>query len=172
MTKLAFVAYPSRDQSLLSVVRGAIKKVTAKTQDIRYERWEFNDIAGTPLISPIIEKIDESAFIVADITYLNLNVVYEVGYAIGKSKRVFLIRHSKTTGDRDIAKRVGIFDTLGFSEYEDEESLAHRLTGEIDETPLSIQYLTDTKAPAYVVEPPIKGGCGHDDDFAPEKGAI
>ena len=142
---------------MLSVVRGAIKKVTAKTQEIRYERWEFNDIAGTPLISPIIEKIDESAFIVADITYLNLNVVYEVGYAIGKSKRVFLIRHSKTTGDRDIAKRVGIFDTLGFSEYEDEESLAHRLTGEIDETPLSIQYPTDTKAPAYVVEPPIKG---------------
>ncbi|NUY32982.1 hypothetical protein F0160_21075 [Paraburkholderia sp. JPY303] len=157
MTKLAFVAYPSNDQSLLGILRNAVKKVTAKTQDIRYERWEFNDIAGTPLISPIIEKIDESAFIVADITYLNLNVVYEVGYAIGKSKRVFLIRHSKTRGDRDIAKRIGIFDTLGFSEYEDDDSLAHRLTGEIGETPLSIQCPIDTKAPAYVVEPPLKG---------------
>jgi hypothetical protein len=157
MTKLAFVAYPSKDQSLLDLLRSAVKKVTARTQDVRYERWEFNDIAGTPLISPIIEKIDESAFVVADITYLNLNVVYEIGYAIGKSKRVFLIRHSKTKGDRDIAKRIGIFDTLGFSEYEDDESLAHRLTGEIGEIPLSIQNPIDTKAPAYVVEPPSKG---------------
>ncbi|WP_250537114.1 hypothetical protein, partial [Caballeronia sp. AZ10_KS36] len=157
MTKFAFVAYPSKDQSLLGILRSAVKKVTARTQEVRYERWEFNDIAGTPLISPIIEKIDESAFIVADITYLNLNVVYEIGYAIGKSKRVFLIRHSKTKGDRDIAKQVGIFDTLGFSEYDDDESLAYRLTGEIGEIPLSIQNPIDTKAPAYVVEPPLKG---------------
>lgn len=157
MTKLAFVAYPSKDQSLLSILRSAISKVAARTQGVRYDPWEFNDIAGTPLISPIIEKIDDSAFIVADITYLNLNVVYEIGYAIGKSKRVFLVRHSKTMGDREVAKRVGIFDTLGFSEYEDAESLAYRLTGEIDETPLSIFDQIDTKAPAYVVEPPVKG---------------
>ncbi|KVZ35447.1 P-loop ATPase, Sll1717 family [Burkholderia ubonensis] len=155
--KLAFVAYPSRDIELLELLRSAIKKVTARTQDVRYERWEFNDIAGTPLISPIIEKIGDSAFIVADITYLNLNVVYEVGYAIGKGKRAFLIRHAQTAGDRDIAKRVGIFDTLGFSEYQNDESLAHRLTGEIEEHPISIQYPIDTKAPVYVVEPQVKG---------------
>jgi nucleoside 2-deoxyribosyltransferase len=41
-----------------------------------------------------LENIDESALIVADVTFLNLNVVYEIGYAIGKKKRAFLVRSS------------------------------------------------------------------------------
>jgi len=32
-------------------------------------------------------KIDDSPFVIADITYLNLNVVYEIGFAIGRNKR-------------------------------------------------------------------------------------
>ena len=49
----------------------------------------------------------------ADITYLNLNVVYEIGFAIGKSKRAFLVRHKFTAGDLLVAKAVGIFDSSG-----------------------------------------------------------
>ena len=84
----AFIAYPSRDSQLLTVLREGIAKATAKATGVQFEPWEFNDIAGTPLISPIIEKIESANFIIADVTYLNLNVVYEIGYAIGKGKRV------------------------------------------------------------------------------------
>ena len=49
------------------------------TLPVLYEPWIFNDIAGNQLASPILQKIDESPFVVADITYLNLNVVYEIG---------------------------------------------------------------------------------------------
>ena len=52
----AFIAYPSRDRNLLSVLRDGVAKATARTKAIRFEPWEFNDIAGTPLVSPIIEK--------------------------------------------------------------------------------------------------------------------
>src|ERR1019366_10314487 len=107
--RLAFVAYPSKDPFILALLRESVGKATARTNSTRFEPWEFNDIAGTPLISPIIEKIADSSFVVADITYLNLNVVYEIGYAIGKKKRVFLIRHAGTRGDKDIANSVGIF---------------------------------------------------------------
>jgi hypothetical protein len=31
-----------------------------------------------PIISPFLDRIEESIFIVADITYLNQNVVYEM----------------------------------------------------------------------------------------------
>jgi len=91
------------------------------------------------------------------ISYLNLNVVYEIGYAIGKKKRVFLIRHSGTRGDKDIANRVGVFDTLGYLEYNDADALAYRLTAHIDEKPLEFSGGIDSKAPAYVVEPQLKG---------------
>jgi hypothetical protein len=86
--KQVFVAYPSRDQTLSDTVFEAVSKANALPLPIVYEPWRFNDVAGAPLISPILEKIDESPFVVADITYLNLNVVYEIGFAIGRSKRL------------------------------------------------------------------------------------
>lgn len=113
-----FVAYPGRDPALAAGIMGAVRKANARPIPITFEPWPFNDIAGSPLVSPILEKIDESPLLVADTTYLNLNVVYEIGFAIGRGKRAFLIRHQSTKGDRDIAKLVGIFDTLGYFEYE------------------------------------------------------
>ena len=155
--RLAFVAYPSRDPQLQGIMRSAIQKANTAQGPVQFDSWEFNDIPGTPLISPILEKIDDSGFIVADITFLNPNVVYEVGFAIGKGKRVFLTRHRHSAGDRDMAGRVGIFDTLGYFEYDDADVLAQRLTTPIDETPLSFSLKIDVQAPAYVVEPPEKG---------------
>ena len=114
---IAFVAYSSRDQSLARMISGAVSRANAKTKQIRYEPWESNDIAGTPLISPIVERIEESSFIVADVTYLNPNVVYEIGFAIGNKKRAFLIRHKGSTGDKALSQEVGIFDTLGLTGY-------------------------------------------------------
>ena len=107
-----FVAYPAHDVALAKGIMDAVRKANALVLPVIYEPWPFNDIAGNPLVSPIIEKIDESPFVVADITYLNLNVVYEIGFTIGRCKRVFLTRHKATSGDKDLANAVGIFDTL------------------------------------------------------------
>lgn len=155
----AFVAYSSRDADLAKMVFEGVGKANGKLRDVlRYEPWSFNDVAGTPLLSPIIDGIDDSRFIVADITYLNPNVVYEVGYAIGRSKRVFLICHSGIEGDRKTARDAGIFDTLGYENFESDERLAEVLTAHIDPTPLAFSTDLDRRAPVYVVEPPNKGG--------------
>src|ERR1700733_1523492 len=83
----AFVAYASRDEAHASDVLEGVRRANALAQPYDYHPWQFNDIAGQPLISPILEYIVESAFIVADVTFLNLNVVYEIGYAIGTKNR-------------------------------------------------------------------------------------
>ena len=108
-----FVAYPARDPALAAGIMDAVRNANAVPLPVIYEPWPFNDVAGNPLVSPILEKIDDSPFVVAGITYLNLNVVYEIGFAIGKSKRAFLVRHKSTAGDLLVAKAVGIFDSSG-----------------------------------------------------------
>jgi hypothetical protein len=158
MTKpaFAFVAYPSDDRTLASLIIDATRRANARSKAVKYEPWEYNDISGIPLTSPILERIAESDFIVADITYLNSNVVYEIGFAIGSGKRVYLINHSTTKGDRQLANEVGIFDTIGYVSYEDIEDLVHKMSNHIDRTPIPIMAKVDLKAPIYVVEPPIK----------------
>lgn len=155
----AFVAYPSRDATLAKVIAEGVGKANRMLgKRLRYTPWEFNDIAGNPLISPILDGIESSKFVVADITYLNPNVVYEIGFAIGKSRRCFLIRNSKTEGDKRVASEVGIFDTLGYDTYDDADSLAGSLTAYVDPKPLAFSSALDRLAPVYVVEPPVKGG--------------
>ncbi|WP_197325171.1 hypothetical protein [Ralstonia solanacearum] len=78
----AFVAYSSRDTRLAEIIALGVAKANRKVgKCIQYTPWKFNDIAGNPLISPILEGIDASKYVVADITYPNLNVVYEVGWS-------------------------------------------------------------------------------------------
>jgi hypothetical protein len=155
---LAFVAYSSRDQAVADLILEGVRRANAllPAQPVRYEPWVFNDSAGNPLISPILERIDESPFVVADITYLNLNVVYEIGFTVGRGKRAFLIRHSATTGDKPVAQGAGIFDTLGYFQYATYGDLKNRLTSHIEETPLPFSFSLDRKAPVYIVEPPTR----------------
>ena len=156
-TLLAFVAYSGKDTNLAGIAARAVARANAQPTGIRYHPWAYNDVPGNPLASPILEGIDDSTFVVADITYLNLNVVYEVGCTIGRKKRAFLVRHQGTTGDKDLAKAVGIFDTLGYFEYQDVDALHGRLTSHIDPLPPQIDEVLDRKAPVYVVEPPSRG---------------
>jgi hypothetical protein len=155
---VAFVAYPSKDKELAQLIGQGVAKANRKLSSLRYEPWEFNDIAGNPLISPIIEGIDKSKFVVADITYLNPNVVYEIGFAIGRRRRCFLVRHGATDGDRKVAGQVGIFDTLGYESYATDDELSNSLTAYVDPAPFPFSNSIDRRAPVYVVEPPSKGG--------------
>jgi hypothetical protein len=154
---IAFVAYSSRDSAIEQLIGNAVHVANGKGDRVRYESWVYNDVPGNPLISPIIDRIEESAFIIADITTLNLNVVYEIGFAIGNGKRAYLIRHQGTEGDKETAREAGIFDTLGYHEYSDQDDLARRLTSNIDPEPLSFSLELDHRAPVYLVEPPVKG---------------
>lgn len=132
--KIAFVAYASKEPAVSKIIFDAVRRANSKPIPVRFEPWEFNDVPGTELVGPILGKISESPFVVADITTLNLNVVYEVGFAIGRGKRVFLIRHRETDGDKSLASEVGIFDTLGYHQYSTVDDLQARLTAHIDES--------------------------------------
>lgn len=148
----AFVAYTGRDKALSTLIFNGIGKANAVDAcPRRYEPWEYNDIAGTHLLSPILKGIDSSPFIVADITYLNPNVVYEIGFAIGRKKKVLLIRNSDYEGDRDLSKTVGIFDTIGYSSYRTEDDLRNKLTSHISNQALPFDITVNSKAPVYVM---------------------
>ena len=155
--EVVFVAYPSRDPNLAEMVMDAVRRANALPLPVLYQPWSFNDVPGNPLVSPILERIDESPFVIADITYLNLNVVYEIGFTIGRCKRAFLVRHLGTDGDKDISNAVGIFDTLGYHEYENSENLKDRLAAHIESTHLTFSTALNRNSPVYLIEPPNRG---------------
>ncbi len=150
----AFFAYPSRPQEIGQSIEQAIRLLNATSSDTRLVGWPSNDISGVPITKPIFEKVADCRYLAADVTYLNDNVIFEIGYAIGRGKRCLLFKNSSLEGESQTATEVGIFDTLGYEEYENSQELFSLLSGRTDFAPFHTADALDTAAPVYLVEPP------------------
>lgn len=151
--KTAFHAYPGKPTEIAQTIRIAIAAFNSTTTTYHLEAWEKNDISGIPLTAPTFSKISGGEFLAADVTYLNENVAFEIGYAIGIRKRVLLFVHSAHNGDRDLASNIGIFDTLGYEVYENSQTLTSLLTSRTDFSPIEFEVSTNHQQPVYIVEP-------------------
>lgn len=149
-----FIAYPSRPDSIGQVIEETLNVLKPFESIVHLASWKENDIAGRFLIDPILTNINGSDVLVADITALNFNVVFEIGYAIARKKRVFLTRNSSLEGSDGLIREVGIFDTLGYTEYHSSKGLAKLIRDIVKIDP--IVFDTDeinTGSPVYVVLP-------------------
>lgn len=156
MNTRAFVAYPSNPKEIGQCIMRVAERLRGAVGRLSLQPWEQNDVAGRPLVAPIFEGISTTELLIADVSVLNFNVTYEIGYAIGRKKRAYLIRHGAIQSDADAIRRVGIFDTLGYQSYRDSEELHRTLSYPIDLKPIPYSELLDSKAPLYLLETPVR----------------
>ncbi|MBI1683625.1 P-loop ATPase, Sll1717 family [Caulobacter hibisci] len=151
----AFYAFPSNPAEVGQSIHSAKGILAQRAPDMNLHLWLENDISGRALTDPIFQKISEADYLVADITALNFNVTFEIGYAIGLGKRIFLTRSKVFSRQGELANRIGIFDTLGFQEYANEQDLATLLAGTGKDGALPIGTKVNSKAPIYVLQTPV-----------------
>jgi hypothetical protein len=152
--RTGFIAYPSSVREIRDAIIATVEKAKKLQPSLTLHPWEANDIAGRCLVDPILQKIATADFIVADVSRLNFNVVYEVGFSVGKHKRVILLRNRAIKRDERLALEAGIFDTMGYQQYSNSEELAKNLIDLQDFTPLPLkQTVPHRQAPLYLVLP-------------------
>jgi hypothetical protein len=152
-----FIAYPSNPSQIGNAISSAVGNLRTSNRNIDLSTWEENDIAGRFISEPILQEIDEGDVLVADVTLLNFNVVFEIGYTIGRGKRAYLIRNAALKGSDELISQVGIFDTLGYESYNSSGQLALNLGAISSERPLSIPaVILNRAAPVYLVLPRTK----------------
>jgi hypothetical protein len=156
MTCSGFFAFPSSLPLVVDAARAASAKLRAMRSTVTVSTWEEMDIAGRFISSEILGSIRGADFLIADISRLNFNVVYEIGYAIGKGKRILLARHRAVTEMTPTIQDVGIFDTLGYKEYSTSEELFTFLHDIQNVRPIHISEKVNEKTPIYVVQPKTK----------------
>jgi len=151
-----FVAYSSNPPEIGTTVNSAVALLRDEHRMDQIRSWEENDIAGRFLVTPILDNIDSGDVLVADVTKLNFNVTFEIGYAIGRKKRLILIKNSSLSADDNLIREVGIFDTLGYLSYATSGQLVSHILGITDKAPLAFDENIDAKAPVFIAQPPIK----------------
>lgn len=139
--KTVFVAYASNPSTLGEIIEDGCEKANRFSDTRTYNTWKQNDIVGLDLVQPIIDGIESSDFIVADISTLNNNVVYEIGYAIGCGKRTKVVRYSNAETSQEEINRIGIFDTLGYEGYSSSMELAQVISSELSDRIIPLDFV-------------------------------
>lgn len=157
MTGKVFVAYPVGINLVVDAIRAAVGPANARRADgFTFETWEEMDIPGRFISNEILHCIDNSEALVADISRLNFNVVYEIGYGIGRGKRILLVRNRAVQSISPTIQEVGIFDTLGYKEYATADDLLAFFGSIKDLRPIHVSDKRNEKSPIYLVQPKTK----------------
>ena len=153
----AFFAYASTYQEVGDAISGAQELMRQRRPELAIHLWAENDISGRPLTDPIFETIAAKDVLIADITTMNFNVTFEIAYAIGLGRRIHLVRNANFRRDAELSDKIGIFDTLGFRTYSDEENLAAILAGITADNPIPIGRGPNRTPPIYLLQTPVSG---------------
>ena len=146
-----FVAYPSAPSQIGQTLKEAARQI-ASVSALTIIPWEGLDIPGNFIVENIFNEIDGSEFVIADITRLNFNVTFEIGYAIGKGKRAFLLVNRALQPDTRSLRDLGVFDTLGHKEYENSDELSKAILSVEDIRPLRTDHPIDKSTPIYILD--------------------
>ena len=144
-TVSGFFAYAATPAEIGRTIEQAIAEKSKAGVGVDVKSWVALDIAGQFISTEVLNCIETADFLIADISELNFNVVYEVGYAIGKSKRVILVKNKAIQPRGLKISDVGIFDTLGYREYQNSVELCAIISDAKSIKPLDIGAMLNSR---------------------------
>ncbi len=77
--------------------------------------WEECSIGGKIIIQELCKEIEQADLFCADLTHLNANVMFELGYAIATNKRIWLILDTSISDSQKNFDQVRMLTTVGFA---------------------------------------------------------
>lgn len=120
-----FFAYPESSQPVVDAIRRGVE--LSKDRDILLVPWQKMRIFGFKIDNLIRDKIREADILVADVTYPNPNVFYEIGYAIAVGKPIVPTVNVGIENSVKRLQKTGLFDNIGWVSYTNGMELADRL---------------------------------------------
>lgn len=121
-----FVAYAGSDSIRADAVRTGARLI-AERCSLNVLTWQDMLTTGNILIESIQSRIREANILIAEVSTLNPNVLFEVGYAISQGKRIWLL--VDTTDEMAVRnwKTLGLLSGVGYSDYQNDSERLHSL---------------------------------------------
>ena len=105
-----FYASPSQPAALGETVSNALSMLKnhsdIRRDRIRFTPWPEMSTSGKQLVDTILSYIDRADVFACDLTYPNPNVSFELGYAIGRFKRIWISMDTSIEGAEQRYRRI------------------------------------------------------------------
>ncbi|MBK0393808.1 P-loop ATPase, Sll1717 family [Ramlibacter algicola] len=150
-----FFAYTGRPVQIGDVIVAASARL--RSASLKVTPWQELEVAGNFIRNQVLNSIEDSDLFIADISIANFNVSFEIGYAIGCGKPILLVKNRAIDEGPLKLQEIGLFDTIGFTEYENAETLQKTIQANSEVArPLLIAPALNLSAPIYAIEPKHK----------------
>jgi hypothetical protein len=117
-----FLAYPSLPALVREAMNGAADRI-GSIGGVRARRWEDLHVGGRIVIAEVLREIDACDAGIYEVTSLNQNVVFELGFAVGRRKHVFPMLQGSITDAKKSWASTRILESLGYREYENSDDI-------------------------------------------------
>ena len=120
----ALFLYPSEPTIIATTIEEAVRRLTVSTRGGPWVRWRDLCVQGKIIFCEICKALRFTAVAIADVTTLNFNLLFEMGYALGIAIPVLPIRDTSYARDATIFNELGLIDTLGYLDFQNSAELA------------------------------------------------
>ena len=142
MQPTGFYAYSSDPQQLSETIETAITSINQR-QIIRVKSWQKLSVGGKLVIKEILKEVASSDIFLCDLTGLNHNVLFELGFAIANRKRVWLTLDVTKTKNVSQVRALPLISSFGYHEHVNYEQLTNQFIEERPYNDLSSHVLKD-----------------------------
>jgi hypothetical protein len=152
-----FFIYPSIPEQIAVVIETAVQKLGQSRPGWSWKTWKQLPVPGQMVFCEICKAIRHSVAVVADVTTLNFNLLFEIGYTIGLGVPVIPIRDTNLQTDRRAFEELGLLDTLGYVDFRNSNDLHEELLGRLPAAPLApVPTHEFRETPMYVLKGPVE----------------
>ena len=129
-----FFAFPSMPSDREGIIEKSIKQINSQENIYNFKITSWTNIKKTSsrIISNILECIEKSDVLIGDISGLNPNVLFEIGYAFGAKKKLLLFIQGSSSSERQRdMSNIEIISGLNIEPYENWEQLVEKILSNI-----------------------------------------
>jgi len=123
--------YPSTPEIIASTIEAAVHTLRQISPDRRWLTWKDLGISGQIIFCQICKALRVTRAVYADVTTLNFNLLFEIGYALSLRIPVLPLRDTSFQTDQKKFDELGLLDTLGYLDFANSSSLASSIDNHI-----------------------------------------
>lgn len=117
MRKEIFFAYESGHRENIDAIKKAVDEFNQHQKTYTARTWQELGVTGKIINKTIFDAIDRCEVFACDMTYINHNVLFELGYAIGKKKKLLILLNKTVNGSVGNYSNFKILKNVGYESF-------------------------------------------------------
>ena len=149
--------YPSDPPQIAETLESAVEKLRTSRQDENWLTWRDFHTTGQIVFCAICKSCRFADVVVADVTTLNFNLMFEIGFALGLGLPVIPIRDTTFVRDRKSLDQLGLLDVIGYVDFQNADGLVEALNNRLPVQPIPFPAVAQNlHAPIFALKSPIQ----------------